>query len=446
MLSKHEKPAILCTSAPWTGHIIPIIKVGKELLARGYDVSFLNGTIYRQKLTEAGFHFYPFLSRADPSSSDVNVAWAGREKIPPGIKRVIWDAEHFVSEILPQHESLQVAIADIEERTGKPVVVIADGLCLGVYPGAYGAPGKNGAGYVTLGLCPLLLSSPDVPPFGLGAPFDPSPAGLERNRLMHAEFGKIMASPQKMFYEAMKKAGKELKEDMTFLCGASLLPGRYVQLGPPSLEYPRKAFPKGYRFGGGAPVGPKIEWKSKPQWWDKIVSSGKKIVFVAQGSLCADPEVLTMPTVRALQNEKDVFVIAAIGAQGVSYDGPVPDNAKVLDYVPYEDVLPVADVFVTNGGYGGVSMAARHGLPMVISGITEDHPECAIRAEWAGIAIDLKKHSPEEEKVHTAVMDILRDESRKWRKRCAEVSKEACELDPMEVIEEAIQDVLRGEE
>lgn len=446
MLSKHEKPAILCTSAPWTGHFIPVLKVARELHASGYDVSFLNATCYESQITSAGLTFYPFLGAANPISNDVNTAWEGRELVPPGLERVVWDAEHFVDAILPQHESLTVAIGKVEERTGRPVVVLSDALFLGTYPGAFGAPGKNAAGYVGLGLSPLFQASPDVPPLGLGMPYDTSPEGLERNKKLHAEFRRVMASPQKKFYEAMKTAGKEVTVDMGYLDGAALFSGRYVQLGAPSLEYPRSDLPKGFRFAGGAPEGQKTEWKEKPLWWDELVTSGKKVVFVAQGSLYPDTEILTMPTIRALKDEEDIVIIAAIGAKGSSYDGPLPDNTKILDYVPYEHVLPVADVFVTNGGFGGVSLAARHGVPMVISGITEDHPECAARAAWAGIAIDLKAHSPEEDKIYAAVRDLLKDENGKWSKRCEEVKREAHGLDPMKVIEEAIQDVLLGED
>ncbi|MGW0250562.1 glycosyltransferase [Nocardia goodfellowii] len=34
--------------------------------------------------------------------------------------------------------------------------------------------------------------------------------------------------------------------------------------------------------------------------------------------------------------------------------GPIPAHAYVTDFVPYADLLPKADVMITNGGYGGV--------------------------------------------------------------------------------------------
>ena len=45
----------------------------------------------------------------------------------------------------------------------------------------------------------------------------------------------------------------------------------------------------------------------------------------------------------------------------------------------YDELLPKTDVFVTNGGYGGVQIALRHGVPIVTSGGKEDKPEVAGR-------------------------------------------------------------------
>ena len=48
-------------------------------------------------------------------------------------------------------------------------------------------------------------------------------------------------------------------------------------------------------------------------------------------------------------------------------------------------LLPKTDVFLTNGGYGGVQLALRHGLPIVVTGGQEDKPEVAARVAWAGV-------------------------------------------------------------
>jgi hypothetical protein len=46
----------------------------------------------------------------------------------------------------------------------------------------------------------------------------------------------------------------------------------------------------------------------------------------------------------------------------------VPANARVVEFVPFADLLPHASVLVSDGGYGGVQMALRHGVPLVLVG------------------------------------------------------------------------------
>ena len=54
-----------------------------------------------------------------------------------------------------------------------------------------------------------------------------------------------------------------------------------------------------------------------------------------------------------------------------------PANARAATYLPYDELLPRTDVYVTNGGYGGVQYALRYGVPVVTSSGKEDKPEVA---------------------------------------------------------------------
>jgi UDP:flavonoid glycosyltransferase YjiC (YdhE family) len=44
---------------------------------------------------------------------------------------------------------------------------------------------------------------------------------------------------------------------------------------------------------------------------------------------------------------------------------PLPANARAAAYLPYDELLPRTAVYVTNGGYGGVQYALRHGVPIL---------------------------------------------------------------------------------
>ena len=72
-------------------------------------------------------------------------------------------------------------------------------------------------------------------------------------------------------------------------------------------------------------------------------------------------------------------------------------------------LLPKTDVFVTNGGYGGVQYALRYGLPIVTSSGHEDKPEVAARIAWSGVGLRLKTEEPTPGAAGAAVRSILND-------------------------------------
>ena len=67
----------------------------------------------------------------------------------------------------------------------------------------------------------------------------------------------------------------------------------------------------------------------------------------------------------------------------------VPDWLRVARWIPYEDVLPHVDAFVTNGGYTGVTLALAHGVPLVQVGSSEEKAEIGARIAWSKVGVRL---------------------------------------------------------
>jgi len=68
----------------------------------------------------------------------------------------------------------------------------------------------------------------------------------------------------------------------------------------------------------------------------------------------------------------------------------VPDWLRVARWIPYEDVLPHVDAFVTNGGYTGVTLALAHGVPLVQVGSSEEKAEIGARIAWSKVGVRLR--------------------------------------------------------
>src|SRR5262249_20636044 len=124
----------------------------------------------------------------------------------------------------------------------------------------------------------------------------------------------------------------------------------------------------------------------------------------------------------------DLLVVATAGGRPVeSIPGPIPANARLASYLPYEWLLPHVDACVTNGGYGGVNLALSFGIPLVTAGLTEDKADVNARVAWFGVGIDLATNTPTPEALRNAVRGVL--DAPDYRRRAARMAEEFAAID-----------------
>jgi hypothetical protein len=87
-------------------------------------------------------------------------------------------------------------------------------------------------------------------------------------------------------------------------------------------------------------------------------ADGRRIVLVTHGTVTTDPADLIAASLQALEHE-DILVVVA-GADATSL-GAVPANARVARFIPFDVLVPLTDVYVTNGRFGGVMTAIPRG-------------------------------------------------------------------------------------
>jgi UDP:flavonoid glycosyltransferase YjiC (YdhE family) len=179
----------------------------------------------------------------------------------------------------------------------------------------------------------------------------------------------------------------------------------YLQLTVPSFEFPRD-IPPSVRFVGTPPIIP--NQAPLPSWAHDLDGS-RKVVLVTQGTLANHNfNLLIGPTLAALANEPDLLVVAtACGRPIDAIPGPIPANARLASYLPFEWLLPKVDVLVTNGGYGSVNQAMSFGIPLVAAGLTEDKADVNARVAWSGVGINLASNEPKPQALREAVRAVL---------------------------------------
>ncbi|KAK0120129.1 hypothetical protein ONS95_011537 [Cadophora gregata] len=449
-MSSPTKPLLLFCSTPGHGHVMPVRAVAKTLVARGYEAIFTTNDEFKSMIEELGAKFVPLLGRANFSMSTINTLFPDddRHGPPAGPYRLARALKYIFGSTIPaQHESVQVILRGIEEREpGRQVIVIHESMFWGTLPILLGAEGLKPAGVISLGISPLPLAGPGIPPFGLGLPFDSSPAGIEK-------------------YEGMSKVREEMYEELTeslneIFAGFGLdkmkqhimdlhvtAPHRWIQMCIPSLEYPRANPPPGLRFAGGLPGGHRGVTRAKPDWWEDVTvnAAKKRIVFVSQGTATDLYEKLIIPTLQGLAECEDILVVAALGREGAVLpdDFQIPKNARVGDFIPFDELLPYADAFVTNGGYGGFQHAVSHGTPLIVAGLAADKPEVAARVEWAGLGVNMRTEVPTPEAVKEAVEKVLSDG--KYKERAKALEGEVGKYDVFEAVIKSIEELCAGD-
>ncbi|CAM1509350.1 Fc.00g030890.m01.CDS01 [Cosmosporella sp. VM-42] len=443
-MNSTKKPYLVFCAAPADGHTIPLVRIAGELIKRGFGVTFIAGSQFEEQIAAIGAEHVPIAPMLNPKMV------VEREAIPPGIPRLLWDLKHvFVGRTPERWEVLKEVLERLrKEDSTREIVLVPESFFMGVNPLVLGAPLPKGFAtrpkVVNLQVVPYMATSVDTGPIGPGLPPDSSESGRARNALINQMMvGGPFAEPIAQQTELLKQLGAtEILEPQVPFHHWMLIHDITLQMCPPSLEYPRSDMPSHVKFAGcltPKPISPDFVY---PEWWDEVMKSGKKIVTVTQGTIANNYPDLLIPTIQALADRDDLFVIATLGHRNAMLPESVtiPSNARVIDYLPYDAILPHTSVFVMNAGYGGFLHGVTNGVPMVLGGETEDKPEIAMRGEWSGVAVNLRTGRPSLDEVRAGVEQVLADGS--YKERVEEIRRENETMNVFDIVEREIMGVL----
>ena len=388
----------IIASVPIHGHVTPLLAVARHLVARGDRVRFITGARFADAVTATGATHVPLPAAADfDDREDLHERFPERAALKR-TKALAFDIEHlFIRPARPQHDAVMTAHA------AEPAdAVLADPAFAG---GALmlGHRRTNRPAVVVGGVLPLTLASADTAPYGLGLP----PAkwfNRTRNKALTMLIRPIFGGVNRIADEMHRDLHHvELPHPILDWVGHA---DAIVQFTVPAFEYPRSDAPATLHFAG--PISASGSQAPRPDWWADL-DSGRPIIHVTQGTIAnKDFDQLVGPTLEALADD-DVLVVVSTGGRPLDTLPPLPDNARAAEYVPYDELLPRTDVFVTNGGYGGVQYALRHGVPIVATGGKEDKPEVGARVMWSGVGRRIRTESPKPRSLRRAIRRVLHE-------------------------------------
>lgn len=299
-------------------------------------------------------------------------------------------------------------VMDIEAiLASEPVnAMISDTLMLGAGPAAE----RGRIPWATIGDGPLLWQDPDTPPFGSGLAPLAGPAGRHRNLTVRRAIDRWLFADAHKDYNMLRSRLGLPGADSLQLSGLS--PQLHMHGCSPGFEYPRRDLPASIEFVGALGPGPGI---APPIPADlRRQHRTRPLVFVTQGTLRRDLAELALPAARSFSAD-GYDVLVAVGHGGSARAGAVRavgERVRVVDTVDYRSALGESDLFVTNGGYTGVTLALAAGVPVLQAGATEEKADIGARLEWAGVGASLRRTRPSVAQLRRAGGRLMRSNER----------------------------------
>ncbi|MCW3117589.1 MAG: glycosyl transferase, partial [Chitinophagaceae bacterium] len=373
----------------------------------------------------------PFRKAVDVSNNDFDKAFPDRLKYKTQLGRLKFDIIHafilrgpeYYADIIDIYKEFRfdllvadcafTGIAFVKELMDKPVI--------------------------SIGVLPLNENSKDLPPAGLGMEPSYSFFGKIKQALLRGVTNRLLfRGPNKVMHRLLDKykiyhGGKSVFDLQ--VAKADLL----LQSGTPGFEYYRSDLSSNVRFIG--PLHPYSANKHQPQWFDRRLNQYRKIVLVTQGTVEKDINKILIPTLEAFK-DSDTLIVATTGGSGTALlrEKYPQRNLIIEDFIPFADIMPYADAYITNGGYGGVMLSIENGLPMVVAGVHEGKNEINARVGYFKYGINLKTETPKPLQISNAVNEVM--SNKLYRYNLEKIAGEFSWFKPNQLFAQYVEQIL----
>jgi MGT family glycosyltransferase len=370
------------------GHVFPAISLGRALAGRGHEVVVETWEERREAVEGAGLGFAPaeeyrMFPPPDPDSAEGAHAAEAAQALLPLLEEM---RPHVVV-----NDILTLAPALAAETAGVPLATLIPHIYPVVEPG--------------LPFFAIGLRAPRTP-VGRGvwkAGQRALEVGLEHGRRdLNRQRARLGLAPTERFHGG-------ISPDLALV-------GTF-----PQLEYPRE-WPAGVEV-----TGPMTFELPHP---DIALPAGEDPLVLVAPSTAHDSGNHLVRTALAALAEEPVRVVATTNRVAPQSPIEVPDNAVLVDWLSYSQLMPAASLVISHGGHGTVARALGAGAPVLVSPIIGDMSETAMRVGWAGVGLSLPWRLCRPAPLRWAARRILADPS--FAERAAELAAWGLEHDGAE--------------
>jgi MGT family glycosyltransferase len=375
------------------GNTAPQLAIGRELVARGHEVTVLGNSVQRERIESEGLGFraYVHAPDADSSSPETDLVRDWEARTPLGAFGRLRDRLMYGPARLFARDVLDAMDADRAD------IVVWDYLLLGAGLGAERAGARSAA--VIHHINPLPRDG--VPPFGPGF----APAKGMPGRMRDAAARRMLERSFMPGLKALNRARVELDLDplegpFDQLLGADLI----LVLTSPAIDF-EGSNPPNLRYTGAA-LGPPATAHWESPW---PAGDERPLVVASFSTTYMDQQDLAERTAEALA-ELPVRGLLTAGRAIDPSRLPAASNMEVREFVPHSAVFGEASLVVTHAGMGTVHAALAAGVPLLCIPDGRDQNDIAVRvaAHGAGARVRRNARTPA---IRRAIEAALADDS-----------------------------------
>ena len=168
----------------------------------------------------------------------------------------------------------------------------------------------------------------------------------------------------------------------------------------PQLEYPR-TWPGEVHVTGPMPF--------ELPYPDVELPAGDEPLVLVAPSTSQDPHNELVRAALEAFAEEPVRVVATVNREVGGAPIETPENAAVVDWLSYSQVMPQAALVICHGGHGTVARALAAGVPVLATPAVGDMAETAARISWAKVGLSVPWRLCRPRPLRWAARRILRD-------------------------------------
>lgn len=163
-------------------------------------------------------------------------------------------------------------------------------------------------------------------------------------------------------------------------------------------------------------------------WVDRLPR--RPTVYASLGTAYNQTPGIFEAILDALREEPINLIVTVGDGRDPSSFSAQPPNVRVVRYLPQSLLFPYCNAVVTHGGFGTLTTALAHGLPMVIIPIAADQPDNARRCAELGLAHVIVPSQRTPGTIRDAVRDVLATSS--FRENAQRMRADMLALPPLQ--------------